>query len=695
MYPIPSSGNVTKIGKLAILSAATLGLASTASAQLHPTGLRFNPLDKTLQVAPMILKGTLPTSVDLSAQFPPPGDQGNLGSCVSWAVGYALLSQQIGVQLGWGSTGITGHQFSPAWIYKHTHYDNSSDGGGSYFSTTFNLLRDSGGTTLAEVPYSGALYAYTAALPAYASKDAAHYRGGSWSMIPSNNVTQVKTYLSAGKAVVIGIDVYPDFDNISAANPIYDVQIGTSRGGHAITLVGYDDAKQAFKFLNSWSTGWGLGGYGWISYGLVQKYYTYVMTGSPVIGSEPVNYSYSTQGVGADNPLYAYDLLRTTDRILPFNLDGSGKKSLIVYRAGLDKLSIFKSLGENGYQSVYTQSESGINGYQDPINLIIPCDFNGDGKGDLILANPGLGYSGIFQGNGDGTFKTIKIDYAGIAGFDFKNSADQILVTDYDGDGKDDLVLYRPGTGVIRIAHSNGNGTFTSVFASTTGINGFNLRNSVDKIVSLDFNGDKKKDLMLYRSGPKSVGGGAVSMLQSLGNGTYTTVFHSDTTGIAGYDFQGGDRVLVGDVNGDKFDDLILYRPGTGKAWVVKSNGNGTFVASQSGTVGFGGFGMGMGMDVATVGDVNGDGKADLFMFHPGTGVVWVARGTSAGTFVYHWSNTNGVDHNYQCCFGGIGGFDYSGSDQAVLADQEGSGMSALISYRPGTGLFQTSWFTY
>jgi hypothetical protein len=35
-----------------------------------------------------------------------------------------------------------------------------------------------------------------------------------------------------------------------------------------MAIVGYDDAKQAFKVINSWGTSWGSNGYGWISYNL-------------------------------------------------------------------------------------------------------------------------------------------------------------------------------------------------------------------------------------------------------------------------------------------------------------------------------------------------------------------------------------------------------------------------------------------
>jgi hypothetical protein len=39
-----------------------------------------------------------------------------------------------------------------------------------------------------------------------------------------------------------------------------------TRGGHAMTVVGYDDARQAFRLVNSWGKQWGDRGFAWISY---------------------------------------------------------------------------------------------------------------------------------------------------------------------------------------------------------------------------------------------------------------------------------------------------------------------------------------------------------------------------------------------------------------------------------------------
>jgi Papain family cysteine protease len=48
-------------------------------------------------------------------------------------------------------------------------------------------------------------------------------------------------------------------------------------GGHAILLVGYDDTKSMYTIMNSWSTAWGDGGYGYIPYANAEKYIKYAI----------------------------------------------------------------------------------------------------------------------------------------------------------------------------------------------------------------------------------------------------------------------------------------------------------------------------------------------------------------------------------------------------------------------------------
>jgi hypothetical protein len=55
------------------------------------------------------------------------------------------------------------------------------------------------------------------------------------------------------------------------------------KGGHAICVMGYDDSKKIFKFKNSWSTGWGDKGYGYIKYEYVRRYCSDAWSGTDLI----------------------------------------------------------------------------------------------------------------------------------------------------------------------------------------------------------------------------------------------------------------------------------------------------------------------------------------------------------------------------------------------------------------------------
>jgi C1A family cysteine protease len=50
---------------------------------------------------------------------------------------------------------------------------------------------------------------------------------------------------------------------------------------HTIAICGYDDAKHAYKIMNSWGTSWGDGGFSWIDYDFLPQasfYYGYVIS---------------------------------------------------------------------------------------------------------------------------------------------------------------------------------------------------------------------------------------------------------------------------------------------------------------------------------------------------------------------------------------------------------------------------------
>ena len=92
-------------------------------------------------------------------------------------------------------------------------------------------------------------------------------------------LTAIKTNLAAGLPAIFGFTVYNSYLQANAANKgAIPFPIATDKvvGGHAVMAVGYDDSIKikntgsatattgAILIRNSWGTGWGDAGYGWL-----------------------------------------------------------------------------------------------------------------------------------------------------------------------------------------------------------------------------------------------------------------------------------------------------------------------------------------------------------------------------------------------------------------------------------------------
>jgi hypothetical protein len=223
---------------------------------------KFGAIPKAL--SPLI-DGALPSSVDLSDDMPPPGDQGNQQSCVAWAVAYALKSQQEKVERGWiiyDTNGINFDRvFSPSFIYNQI---NGGTDSGSNFADAFRILITQGAAPLSAMPYTASPFA---PVPSAAQSVAGNFRADTFRTVDPSDVSEVKAQLAAGHPLVIAGRMYQQFHNLGP-DQVWTTATGPVIGRHAMTLVGYDDSKGAFKVINSWGTNWGSAGYGWIEYNL-------------------------------------------------------------------------------------------------------------------------------------------------------------------------------------------------------------------------------------------------------------------------------------------------------------------------------------------------------------------------------------------------------------------------------------------
>jgi hypothetical protein len=216
----------------------------------------------------------LPTMVDLAGNLPPVGNQGSLGSCVGWAVGYYYKTFQERAERQWNASAAS-HQFSPSWLYNlRSTGDCSRDNGMSLFNA-FTILVNQGAATLSSFPYAGQ---DPCVQPSAAVRgEALRYRATRFVNVFSGagraNLTTLKTLLANGEAVALAVPVYSSFFRVSYASPIVPRHAAgeTFYGGHALLAVGYDDAMGGFKVVNSWGTGWGRQGFAYLSYDFVQN----------------------------------------------------------------------------------------------------------------------------------------------------------------------------------------------------------------------------------------------------------------------------------------------------------------------------------------------------------------------------------------------------------------------------------------
>lgn len=91
----------------------------------------------------------------------------------------------------------------------------------------------------------------------------------------AGTVDDLKRALKQNGPVVVGIEVFETAMTPEAAKTgVIPVPAKKDQpyGGHAIVVVGYDDAKQQLKFVNSWGAGWGDKGFGYLPYDYARKY---------------------------------------------------------------------------------------------------------------------------------------------------------------------------------------------------------------------------------------------------------------------------------------------------------------------------------------------------------------------------------------------------------------------------------------
>jgi hypothetical protein len=248
-------------------------------------------------------------------------------------------------------------------------------------------------------------------------------------------------------------------------------------------------------------------------------------------------------------------------------------------------------------------------------DTLVPEDYDGDGKDDIAVWR--------IDGSGVGTFYILQSSNGTLRSVVFGGLGhDPTVSGDYDGDGKADPATFEcpllgQPAGPCKFWYlgslNNPSGTFTAV--------NWGVGNFGDFVPDPgDFDGDGKNDFCVQRDAPGSPGQGQFALFTSGGNVQLVN------WGLT------SDFVIPGDYDGDGKADFTIYRSSGGSLVY--------YTYTSAGAVKIGTWGNSA-TDVPAPGDYDGDGKLDLAVYRlataPNPNTFWVYNSSNAAVTATAW----------------------------------------------------------